>query len=87
MEDFRGINTTKMQELYNILLDHKKSISRIISDYNAIINNSSTYFNGDVANSFKANYNKLATQLNQIENNLQDYADAIQVVIGKYISF
>lgn len=84
MSDMTGINEIELTSISKTLLKYHDDIHEIFSEYKKIIENTSQYWNGEAANTFRTKFKNFEPNLDVVSSSFLDYSKALTSVIKKY---
>ena len=87
MEDVSGINREEMLTLSKIFLRYHDDIKDIFLEYRKTIENTTKYYHGDVAESYRNKFKDFDSNLDVILKSFLDYSETLMKVVKRYDEF
>jgi|GEM_PF-6583932 len=87
MEDVSGINREEILTLSKSFLRYHDDIKDIFLEYRKIIENTTKYYHGDVAESYRNKFKNFDSNLDVVLKSFLDYSETLMKVVKKYNEF
>lgn len=74
-QDFKGINTTKLEDIRNEIKEYSEEVFRVLKKIDTTLEDSHEYLSDDLTDTLKRKYEDLSANYIKIYNNLQSISD------------
>lgn len=86
MKDTQAINVLEVKRISKNFIDYRKEISIIFNEYKRVIDNTSTYFIGEVGNEYRKKFTEFYNKLGIILESLTEFSESLNSIANDYQS-
>lgn len=85
MNDFVGINESKLKKMSYELITYRDEIKSILTRYSDIVKKTNLYFNGEVATEFRKRFDDFSNNFLIVNNSFLTYSNDMISLIDSYV--